>query len=292
MILYNGRVSTMDERGTVGEAVAFRLGRVLAIGPLDEVWGYLGSDTVVIDLDGHTATPGLIDSDFATCEVGLDSLYVDLSGAGSIGDVKEAVREAAASTPRGQWVRGRGLDEGALKERKPPTRKELDQAAPQHPVVLESADCYIVTNTWALELAGAESSGDGVISRGGLSEKMKALYYTYTVEEYEHVLVKAQATLFGMGVTARDDLRAPEGMKRAAKVLRGKGELKLRSRSVALALGEEWGELLGSLMAGKYADLIVWGDEPPEGSRYVGEVRSPLMTLVGGEIVYQAPEEG
>jgi len=292
MILYDGRVIAMDDGRTVAEAVAFRLGRVLAIGHLDEVWGYLGSDTAIVDMDGHAATPGLVDSDFATADVGLDSLYVDLYSARSIEEVKEAVREATASTPKGQWVRGRGLDEGALEERRPLTREDLDEAAPQHPVAIESADCYIVVNTRALGLAGIERGGDSILPRGGFSEKVKVLYRSYTVEEYERALRRTQAALFGLGVTARDDSKAPDAMRRASVALRERGELKLRSRAAALALGEEWGELLGCLEVGRYADLVVWADEPPEKSRYTGEARSPLMTVVGGEIVYEAPEEG
>ncbi len=279
----------MDEAMTTAEAVSLRLGRVLAIGPLDEVWGYLGSDTVVIDIDGHIATPGLVDRDFATAEAGLDSLYVDLSSTTSIAEVKDKVREAAVSAPRGQWVRGRGLDEGILKERRPPTREELDVVAPQHPVALESMDCYLVVNTRALRLTGVESNGEGILPRGGLSERVKELYRNHTVDEYERALAHAQNILFGMGVTARDDSKAPEAMRRAATALREKGELTLRSRSASLAAGEEWEELVGSLEAGKYADIVVWEDEPPVSSRYVGEARKPIMTVVGGKIVYEAP---
>jgi predicted amidohydrolase YtcJ len=75
----------------------------------------------------------------------------------SIPAVLAAVRERAARTPRGAWIQGDSLREHRLKERRWPTREELDSAAPHHPVILRSLGKHLtMANTLALRLAGID----------------------------------------------------------------------------------------------------------------------------------------
>ncbi|MBI3939945.1 MAG: amidohydrolase family protein, partial [Acidobacteria bacterium] len=62
MILYNGKVLTVDDKFTVGEAVAVRDGKTLAVGSSALIQKMAGPNTVRIDLQGGTLTPGFIDS--------------------------------------------------------------------------------------------------------------------------------------------------------------------------------------------------------------------------------------
>ncbi|MBI1962866.1 MAG: amidohydrolase, partial [Candidatus Rokubacteria bacterium] len=61
-ILLNGKVVTLDTRSSVHEAVAIRDGKIAAVGRSAEVRGLAGPTTRVIDLQGRTVIPGLIDS--------------------------------------------------------------------------------------------------------------------------------------------------------------------------------------------------------------------------------------
>ena len=60
LIVFNGQVVTMDQKGTITEAIAVRDGRVLAIGTTLEITELAGPQTEKVDLHGRTVTPGFI----------------------------------------------------------------------------------------------------------------------------------------------------------------------------------------------------------------------------------------
>ena len=62
IVLFNGKIVTVDDRDSIVEAVAIRDGRFVAVGGADEVMALSGDSTKVIDLKGKTAMPGIIDS--------------------------------------------------------------------------------------------------------------------------------------------------------------------------------------------------------------------------------------
>src|SRR5215470_4742999 len=117
LILVNGRISTVDARDSVAQAVAIRGGKILAVGTNDEIRGRAAKDARVIDLRGRTATPGLIDTHCHFDE--SQAIYsIDLSDAAKLDDVLQRVREKAASLKPGAWITGGGWDEGKLAERR------------------------------------------------------------------------------------------------------------------------------------------------------------------------------
>ncbi|MEE2839105.1 MAG: amidohydrolase family protein [Acidobacteriota bacterium] len=59
-ILYNGKVLTVDAQFSVAEAVAIRDDRIVAIGSSGDVLKLAGPNTLRVDLEGKTVTPGLI----------------------------------------------------------------------------------------------------------------------------------------------------------------------------------------------------------------------------------------
>jgi predicted amidohydrolase YtcJ len=119
-----------------------------------------------------TLMPGLVDAHchllaLATSWQGLDCSPEAVS---SIEELKQAVHRRAATTPPGRWVRGFGYDELALAGGRHPTRWDLDQAAPQHPVRLDHRSGHATAlNSLALELAGIHRDTadpvEGVIER-------------------------------------------------------------------------------------------------------------------------------
>jgi len=62
IVLFNGKIVTVDDRDSIVEAVAIRDGRFVAVGGTEEVMALAGESTKVIDLKGKTAMPGIIDS--------------------------------------------------------------------------------------------------------------------------------------------------------------------------------------------------------------------------------------
>ena len=169
-ILTNGIFRTVDEAFTTAEAVAIREGRFIAVGTAEEVGTHAGPNTEILDLDGRAAVPGLIDSHIHQFYLGLNLPTVQLLDARSISDVQARIAARAASTPAGKWIVGTsGWHESLLAEGRLPTRWELDEAAPDNPVIVPRGGHVVTVNTRALERAGvADGTPDpvgGVIVR-------------------------------------------------------------------------------------------------------------------------------
>jgi predicted amidohydrolase YtcJ len=155
-LLVNGRVYTFswDEPASDGapaasaphtadgwrpdsEAVAVREGRIVFVGTSRDAETYRGPSTRVIDLAGATAIPGLVDSHAHIFELGQMETYLDLTGVATEAEAVDRVVAFAARVPKGEWIVGRGWDEGAWASRYP-TMALLSEKVPDHPVVLAS----------------------------------------------------------------------------------------------------------------------------------------------------------
>lgn len=155
LVLVNGAVLTVDPRDTVAEAVAVTGGRIVAVGSNADIRARAGAATQVVDLGGRAVTPGLIDTHVHFTEV--DALFnVDLSDPSitKMDDVLARVAAAVATTKPGEWIRGRGWDEGKLAERRHITAADLDKVAPNNPVWLtNTTGHYGVGNSYAMKIA-------------------------------------------------------------------------------------------------------------------------------------------
>ena len=158
LILVNGRVLTVDANDRVAQAVAIAGNRIVAVGTSAEVERLGAPGARRIDLKGRTVTPGLLDAHAHFSGGGGDRLFViDLSypNVKKMADIAAAIREKAATLPKGSWIQGRGWDEGKLDERRLISAKDLDAAAPDNPVYLtQTTGHYGVANSAALRLAG------------------------------------------------------------------------------------------------------------------------------------------
>src|SRR4029077_14192773 len=119
LVLLHARILTVDARDSVAEAIAVRRGFIVKVGSDAEVLKFAGKvpGTRIIDLHGHTATPGLIDTHAHIADGGVEELYgVKLSDATSVGDIVARVRAKIALVKPGDWDTGSGWDEGTLPE--------------------------------------------------------------------------------------------------------------------------------------------------------------------------------
>lgn len=156
VLIRGGTIYTFDPAHPVVTALYAEDGRIVAAGDDADLRLQFGRPGVaVIDLEGGVAVPGLTDSHVHLLGVGQRLSRLDLSGAPTLAALLERVRAAAARTPPGKWIVGVGWDESHLLERRPPTRDELDWAAPNHPVLLVRICTHAaVANSAALRLAG------------------------------------------------------------------------------------------------------------------------------------------
>ena len=134
-------------------AVAITAGRITLVGAREAVEALKGPATQVIDLGGATLVPGLVDSHTHILELGAKLQAVDLVGVANEAEAVDRVVTYAARVPKGQWITGRGWDEGAWANRYPDWRL-LTQKVPDHPVLLYSLHGFAVwSNRQALDAA-------------------------------------------------------------------------------------------------------------------------------------------
>ncbi len=164
LILHHGKVITLDPRSTVAEALSVSDGRILRVGKNDDVLAARGPKTVSIDLEGKTAIPGFIDSHVHATGACLTEFDHEIPAMESIGDVLDYIRGRARALPAGSWIHVRQVFITRLRETRYPTRAELDEAAPRHPVLFSTGPDASL-NTLALKESGIDR--DFKITDGG-----------------------------------------------------------------------------------------------------------------------------
>jgi predicted amidohydrolase YtcJ len=152
------------------EAVAIAKDRILKVGTNTEITSLIGKDTKILDLKGKTVVPGFIDTHIHVADFGRTLAWIDLKGADSIQALQTLVKEKTAKTARDKWVLGSGWNQDNFKEKRIPTRHDLDAAAPDNPVILyHQLGRTGVTNGKGLELAGVTK--ETVAPKDGAIEK-------------------------------------------------------------------------------------------------------------------------
>jgi predicted amidohydrolase YtcJ len=135
LALVNGQIHTMDGRNTVARAVTIRNGRFITVGdtPPRNI-----PNMRTIDLQRRTVVPGLIEPHVHIVSLAnRPGYHTILENTNSIREVQEALAARRKDVPEGQWITSMG---GWIPiqwaERRPPTRRELDEAVSDRPVLL------------------------------------------------------------------------------------------------------------------------------------------------------------
>ncbi len=155
-ILLNGKIATQNERRSTVSALAIKDGRIYATGDNATVMAYRGADTRVVELNGRTVIPGLIDSHAHPIRGGLYyNLELRWDGVPSLADALRMLRDQAQRTPPNHWVRVvGGWSEFQFAEKRMPTLDELNAAAPDTPVFVLNLYATALLNRAALRAAG------------------------------------------------------------------------------------------------------------------------------------------
>lgn len=159
LILFNGKIITVNENFDVMESVAIKDRKFLAVGLNDEVKTFADENTEWIDLRGKTVIPGLIDSHIHVEMCAKQIGWVNLEKTKEIEDVLQLISNKVQVTPRGETIMvGGPWHEKQLKEGRMLTRWDLDQISPDHPVVILRGGHVIMCNSKAFEMAGINNN--------------------------------------------------------------------------------------------------------------------------------------
>ena len=170
LIFHNGKIITVDARFRIAQGVAISGGRFAAVGSDADVRRHAGAATRMIDLKGRTVVPGLVDGHAHADREGLKLVFPALGKVRSIADILDRIAELVRAAKPGEWIVTMPIGDpptyfdvpDILKEKRFPTRYELDEVAPDNPVYIRSIwgfwrhtkPLVSIANTRALKLAG------------------------------------------------------------------------------------------------------------------------------------------
>jgi predicted amidohydrolase YtcJ len=154
-IFHSGKILTVDPQFRVVEALAIRDGRIMAAGSNSEIRALAGDATEQLDLGGRTVLPGLMDSHVHAPGASMYEFEQPVPDMETIADVLAYFKTRADATPPGQWLTLSQVFITRLKEQRYPTRVELDQVAPKHPVAFRTGPDASL-NSMALRLSGID----------------------------------------------------------------------------------------------------------------------------------------
>ena len=153
LVVLNAKILTVDERFREAQALAVRDGRFVAVGSTGEVRTHIDGATRVIDGGGRTVIPGLIDSHVHA--LGVAAAEASQPFPEPAIDWRAAGLDSGHGTAgsAGTWIWTPRVYPPRLRERRFPTRQELDAAAPHHPIAVDGAYAFSL-NSMALRAAG------------------------------------------------------------------------------------------------------------------------------------------
>jgi predicted amidohydrolase YtcJ len=159
LAVVNAVVHTVDDDRPQAEAFLVRYGRFVAVGSDADIRSLATKKTEIIDAQGMTVVPGFIDAHCHPAMTGIAELLEVDCNRPTIPEIKAALRAAAAKTEAGDWVMGFKYDDTKLKDGRPLSRTDLDEAAPEHPVrVVHRGGHTAVVNSLAFKKAGIDRS--------------------------------------------------------------------------------------------------------------------------------------
>jgi len=244
LVLLNGNIYTMDDKNPKAKAVATYGSRIIAVGETDDVQRLVGRSTKVINLQGKTVIPGLIDCHIHFVPYALRAQEVTLDGAASLREALGRVATRVETAKPGEWIVGGGWDKNLWSLGRTPSKEDLDGVSARNPVALESKDCHTLwVNSLALSKAsitretpdppGGEIERDpetgeatGILKENAI-HIMKSVLPKSTVEEVVEALKPAVMTAHTLGVTS---IHVPGGRTslQAFQRLLSREELRLR----------------------------------------------------------------
>ena len=236
LIVHNGNIYTVDENFSKASAFAVKNGKFIDVGSDDILSKYKSEK--IINLNGSTVLPGLIDAHCHFYGLGLNQSVIDLTGTKSFGEIIDKI----SNDDKKYVKRGRGWDQNDWSIKKFPNKSKLDLLYPETPIILERIDghAYLV-NQKALDVAKIDintksKNGTVVIENGKLTgvlidgpmSLIDKVFGNISNEEKIDALLSAQDICFKHGLTTVDDAGLSKEVILLIDSLQKKKKLKMR----------------------------------------------------------------
>lgn len=220
LILTNGKVLTVDEQFSIHNTIVVNDGLIVATGEAALASRYQSDN--ILDLGGKVLMPGFNDSH--THIRGRPQRYIELSNVTSIIEIQDLIRSKIDEIGEQEWIIGYGWSEDELDEGRRPLRYDLDDAAPNNPVILTRAGGHsAVSNSLALQLADVTletpQPAGGVIERGEdeelngvIRERQGIVSRLVPDATYDELIASLEINLnalLSMGITSITDASKP-----------------------------------------------------------------------------------
>ena len=239
-IFINATIYTVDSTFAKASAFAVKDGKFLQVGDSEEIQNEFEADTV-IDVEGKTIVPGLIDAHCHFLNLGIGKLNVDLVDTKSFDEVVERV-VAFQKENNVEFIQGRGWDQNDWEVKEFPDKRVFDSLFPDTPIALTRIDGHAsIVNQAALDLGGVTATtkveGGDVILRDGqptgvLIDRAQGLVSANipqrSQKELIHALMEAQEECFSFGLTTVNDAGLPRSAIELIDSLQKAGDLKMR----------------------------------------------------------------
>ncbi|SFQ47559.1 hypothetical protein SAMN05421670_2242 [Psychrobacillus psychrotolerans] len=155
-IFINGQIYTMNPKEPMVQSILMNNERIIDMGSNEEIlllWGRNGAK--IIDLEGRTVLPGLIDSHLHISSVGINSQELDLTHVRSADELLDSIKNWATKMKPGEWILGRGWDENTFLDKRIPTIEELDYVSLNIPLYLPRICGHAsLVNSTAFKISG------------------------------------------------------------------------------------------------------------------------------------------
>ena len=157
LVILNGKVITVNNQFDTASAVAVEGEKIVAVGSERLIRRYIGKQTRIIDAGGRAVVPGLIESHLHPMEASLSELNGEIPDVHTIAGLLAWIRQQAEAKPDGEWIIFPKFFYTRLDDLRPPTRGELDAAAPANPVFLDGSYGGVI-NSAAMRASGIDET--------------------------------------------------------------------------------------------------------------------------------------
>ncbi len=220
VIFHGGRVVTVDDKFNIVDAIAIRGDRIMATGTDHDVLKLAGPKTQLVPLNGRMVLPGLIDSHVHATGAAVYEFDHRIPELQTIDDVLKYIQQRTQVVKEGEWIVLNQVFITRLRDQRFPTRYELDQVAPKHPVYFRTGPDAAL-NSLALKLSGIDKDfkitdgqpgrietdpetgePNGIIRAAGRFVKPKSAELQPSFDESKAQLQKLLADYNSVGITS------------------------------------------------------------------------------------------